>query len=124
MHFGKSVTAVKGAAAHQQGACVQVVNVTPRYAKMRDSNNQARCMPGLALPCFCWEHLEHVKQVIRGGSVSQVMGWENIELISDRPLGTMLDEFRRLKLEFPDRQAPPGLTCSLRWGPCSSPCSR
>lgn len=37
--------------------------------------------------------------------MSQVMGWENIELISDRPLGTMLDEFRRLKLEFPDRQA-------------------
>ena len=34
-----------------------------------------------------------------------MIGWENIELISDRPLGTMLDEFRRLKLEFPDRQA-------------------
>lgn len=35
----------------------------------------------------------------------QVIGWENIELISDRPLETMLDEFKRLKQEFPDRQA-------------------
>ncbi|DBB10929.1 TPA: Dihydropyrimidine dehydrogenase [NADP(+)] [Trebouxia sp. C0006] len=33
----------------------------------------------------------------------QVIGWENIELISDRPLETMLDEFKRLKNEFPDR---------------------
>ena len=33
----------------------------------------------------------------------QVLGWENIELISDRPLETMLDEFKRLKNEFPDR---------------------
>lgn len=35
----------------------------------------------------------------------QVIGWENIELISDRPLETMLDEFKRLKQEFPERQA-------------------
>ena len=35
----------------------------------------------------------------------QVIGWENIELISDRPLETMLDEFKRLKNEFPDRCA-------------------
>ncbi len=33
----------------------------------------------------------------------QVIGWENIELISDRPLDVMLGEFRRLKMEFPDR---------------------
>lgn len=33
----------------------------------------------------------------------EVIGWENIELISDRPLETMLDEFRRLKDEFPSR---------------------
>jgi len=50
----------------------KVVNVTPRYAKLRDSNNQ-------------------------------VFGWENFELISDRPFETMLDELRRLKQEYPDR---------------------
>lgn len=32
-----------------------------------------------------------------------MIGWENIELISDRPLETMLDEFKRLKNEYPDR---------------------
>ncbi|KAF5830534.1 hypothetical protein DUNSADRAFT_14385 [Dunaliella salina] len=50
----------------------KVVNVTPRYAKLRDSNNQ-------------------------------VFGWENFELISDRPFETMLEELRRLKQEYPDR---------------------
>lgn len=39
--------------------------------------------------------------------VNQVMGWENIELISDRPLEVMLEEFSRLKAEFPDRSADP-----------------
>jgi hypothetical protein len=38
-------------------------------------------------------------------NVVQVIGWENIELISDRPLETMLDEFKRLKQEYPDRRA-------------------
>jgi uncharacterized membrane protein len=33
----------------------------------------------------------------------EVLGWENIELISDRPLEVMLDEFKRLKADFPDR---------------------
>lgn len=33
----------------------------------------------------------------------EVIGWENIELISDRPLETMLAEFKRLKEEFPGR---------------------
>lgn len=33
----------------------------------------------------------------------EIIGWENIELISDRPFGTWLDEFRRVKDEFPDR---------------------
>ena len=36
---------------------------------------------------------------------AQVIGWENIELISDRPLETMLDEFKRLKQQYPDRSA-------------------
>lgn len=51
----------------------KVINVTPRYAKMRASDGR------------------------------EVVGWENIELISDRPLEVMLDEFARLKKEFPDR---------------------
>ena len=33
----------------------------------------------------------------------EVIGWENIELISDRPLEVMLKEFKQLKAEFPDR---------------------
>ena len=32
----------------------------------------------------------------------EVIGWENIELISDRPLEVMLEDFVRLKREFPD----------------------
>lgn len=51
----------------------KVVNVTPRYAKMRASQNR------------------------------EVIAWENIELISDRPLEVMLEDFARLKAEFPDR---------------------
>lgn len=50
-----------------------VKNVTPRYAKLRS-----------------WDS-------------KQVIGWENIELISDRPTETMLKEFKELKDEFPDR---------------------
>lgn len=48
-------------------------NVTPRYAKLRSSDGK------------------------------EVIGWENIELISDRPLEVMLEEFKRLKEEYPDR---------------------
>jgi dihydropyrimidine dehydrogenase (NADP+) len=51
----------------------KVINVTPRYAKLR------------------------------AGDGKEVIGWENIELISDRPLEVMLQEFKRLKEEFPDR---------------------
>lgn len=50
----------------------KVVNVTPRYAKLRESNHK-------------------------------VFGWENIELISDRPFETMLAELKRLKQEYPER---------------------
>ncbi len=45
----------------------KVVNVTPRYAKL---------------------HSEDGKEII---------GWENIELISDRPFGIWLDEFKKCK---------------------------
>ncbi|CAA6664764.1 unnamed protein product [Spirodela intermedia] len=54
----------------------KVVNVTPRYARLRVGSN---------------------------GTKGEIIGWENIELISDRPLETMLSEFKRLKEEYPDR---------------------
>jgi dihydropyrimidine dehydrogenase (NADP+) len=50
----------------------KVVNVTPRYAKLRDT-------------------------------AGSVFGWENMELISDRPFETMLSELKRLKEEYPGR---------------------
>lgn len=55
----------------------KVINVTPRYSKLY--------APGA-----------------KSGK-DAVIGWENIELISDRPLETMLEEFKRLKEEYPDR---------------------
>ena len=48
----------------------KVVNVVPRYARMRDAQRE-------------------------------VIGWENIELISDRAFSVWLDEFRRVKDKFP-----------------------
>ncbi|HEY1791344.1 MAG TPA: NAD-dependent dihydropyrimidine dehydrogenase subunit PreA [Opitutaceae bacterium] len=45
----------------------KVVNVTPRYAKLHSADGR------------------------------EVIGWENIELISDRPFSIWLDEFRRCK---------------------------
>jgi len=51
--------------------------VTPRYARLRTGSN--------------------------GSAKTDVIGWQNIELISDRPLETMLKEFERLKKEYPDR---------------------
>ncbi|MCD7452957.1 Dihydropyrimidine dehydrogenase [Datura stramonium] len=38
-----------------------------------------------------------------GSAKGQIIGWQNIELISDRPLETMLKEFRQLKEEYPNR---------------------
>ncbi|XP_073010021.1 dihydropyrimidine dehydrogenase (NADP(+)), chloroplastic [Typha latifolia] len=55
----------------------KVINVTPRYARLRAGSN--------------------------GSAKAPIIGWENIELISDRPLETMLKEFKQLKDEFPDR---------------------
>ena len=46
----------------------KVINVTPRYARMKSSSNQ-----------------------------KEVIGWENIELVSDRPFEKMMQEFKRLK---------------------------
>jgi dihydroorotate dehydrogenase subfamily 1 len=50
----------------------KVVNVTPRYAKLM------------------------------GADGKDVVGWENIELISDRPFKIWLDEFKKCKDQFPD----------------------
>lgn len=55
----------------------KVINVTPRYARLRAGAN--------------------------GSAKGQIIGWENIELISDRPFETMLKEFKQLKEQFPDR---------------------
>ena len=51
----------------------KIKNVAPRYARMRASESR------------------------------EVIGWENIELISDRPFETWLDEFKRIKDTWPDR---------------------
>ncbi len=51
----------------------KVVNVTPRHAKLYSA------------------------------AESEIIGWENIELISDRSFEVWLDEFKRCKDAFPDR---------------------
>ena len=50
----------------------KVVNVVPRYGKLRSR------------------------------STGEVIGFENIELISDRPIDVWLDEFRQVKKEYPN----------------------
>jgi dihydroorotate dehydrogenase subfamily 1 len=50
----------------------KVINVTPRYGKLHSADRQ------------------------------EVIGWENIELISDRPFNIWLDEFKKCKDQFPD----------------------
>jgi dihydroorotate dehydrogenase subfamily 1 len=51
----------------------RIVNVSPRYARLQAEGTD------------------------------EIYGWENIELISDRPFGTWLSEFRWLKQQYPDR---------------------
>src|SRR2546423_1124097 len=50
----------------------KVVNVVPRYGKLRSRNN------------------------------GEVIGFENIELISDRPIEVWLEEFRHVKKDYPN----------------------
>ena len=50
----------------------KVVNVVPRYGKLRSRNN------------------------------GEVIGFENIELISDRPIEVWLEEFRQVKMQYPN----------------------
>lgn len=52
--------------------------MTPRYARLRAG-------------------------AVNGSTKGQIIGWENIELISDRSLDIMLKEFKQLKEEYPDR---------------------
>ncbi len=48
---------------------------------------------------------------------NKVFGWENIELISDRPFETMLAELKRLKQEYPDRALIASIMEEVnRWG--------
>jgi len=49
----------------------KVVNVQPRYARMRIQK--------------------------------EIVGWQNIELISDRPFDTWIEEFKQVKAKYPDR---------------------
>lgn len=51
----------------------QIINVSPRYARLRAQDTD------------------------------EIFGWENIELISDRPFSTWLSEFRWLKERYSDR---------------------
>jgi dihydroorotate dehydrogenase subfamily 1 len=51
----------------------KVVNVTPRYGKLHSNDGK------------------------------EIIGWENIELISDRPFKIWEDEFKKCKDQFPDR---------------------
>jgi dihydroorotate dehydrogenase subfamily 1 len=53
----------------------KVINVAPRYARMR---------------------------VGPKGSET-IVGWQNIELISDRPFDTWIEEFKQVKQKYPDR---------------------
>ncbi|HKD36166.1 MAG TPA: NAD-dependent dihydropyrimidine dehydrogenase subunit PreA [Pirellulales bacterium] len=51
----------------------KVVNVQPRYARLRTAESE------------------------------EIIGWENIELISDRSFEVWLDEFKQIKEKYPDR---------------------
>jgi dihydropyrimidine dehydrogenase (NADP+)/dihydropyrimidine dehydrogenase (NAD+) subunit PreA len=51
----------------------KVVNVYPRYARLRAADS------------------------------NEIIGWENIELISDRPFATWIQEFKQIKDRHPDR---------------------
>ncbi|MGH7180142.1 MAG: NAD-dependent dihydropyrimidine dehydrogenase subunit PreA [Tepidisphaeraceae bacterium] len=57
----------------------KVINVAPRYARLKTTKSQ------------------------------EIYGWQNIELISDRPFNVWLDEFKQVKDKYPDRI----LICSI-----------
>ena len=51
----------------------KVINVAPRYARLKTEKSQ------------------------------EIFGWQNIELISDRPFKIWIDEFKQLKDKYPDK---------------------
>src|ERR1700678_1532285 len=51
----------------------KVVNVQPRYGRLRTAGSR------------------------------EIISWENIELISDRPFGVWIDEFKQIKDKYPGR---------------------
>jgi dihydroorotate dehydrogenase subfamily 1 len=51
----------------------KVINVQPRYGRLRAKDSD------------------------------EIIGWENIELISDRPFSTWIEEFKQIKDRYPDR---------------------
>src|SRR5436305_8095871 len=51
----------------------KVINVQPRYGRLRAADSE------------------------------EIIGWENIELISDRPFETWVQEFKQIKEKHPDR---------------------
>jgi dihydropyrimidine dehydrogenase (NADP+)/dihydropyrimidine dehydrogenase (NAD+) subunit PreA len=51
----------------------KVINVAPRYGRLRAEKSD------------------------------EIFGWENIELISDRPFSVWIDEFKKIKDKYPDR---------------------
>src|SRR3982750_1767748 len=57
----------------------KVINVAPRYARLKTEQSK------------------------------EIYGWQNIELISDRPFKTWLDEFKQVKDKYPDGK----LICSI-----------
>ncbi|RMG10082.1 MAG: NAD-dependent dihydropyrimidine dehydrogenase subunit PreA [Planctomycetota bacterium] len=57
--------------------CEKVHNVAPRYARLRVDNDDT--------------------------SKKNIFGFENIELISDRPFSDWLDDFKRVKDDYPDK---------------------
>jgi dihydroorotate dehydrogenase subfamily 1 len=58
----------------------KVINVAPRYARWRATDNGNGKSAG-----------------------GEVLGWENIELISDRPFDVWMKEFKQIKDKYPDR---------------------
>ncbi len=79
----------------------KVVNVSPRYAKLRDSAGKVfGWQVGSTARTHTHSTHAHTQRPLNSPSlrISQ-----NFELISDRPFETMLAELKRLKQEYPNR---------------------
>lgn len=81
----------------------RIVNVSPRYARMRvggTSEGAVRAGRGEGATSGFGSG---VVQDRPGRAKSEIVGWQNIELISDRPFDEWLDDFKRVKENYPDR---------------------